>query len=62
MYSSMPSCDMLKLKLTDSDREAIAEALDEPDLRERFQRRLLAVRMHDLYVPHATIAATLHIS
>jgi len=53
---------MLKLKLTDSDREAIAEALDDPELRERFQRRLLAVRMHDLDVPHATIAATLHIS
>ena len=53
---------MLKLKLTDSDREAIAEALDDPELRERFQRRLLAVRMHDLGVPHGTIAATLNVS
>lgn len=53
---------MIKLNLNDSDREAIAEALDDPELRERFQRRLLTVRMHDLGVPHSTIAATLNIS
>jgi len=56
----MPSCGVIKLNLTDSDREAIAEALDDPELRERFQRRLLAVRMHDLGVPHSTIATTLN--
>ena len=53
---------MIKLNLTDSDREEIAEALDDPELRERYQRRLLAVRMHDLGVPHSTIAKALNIS
>ena len=53
---------MIKLELSESDREAIAEALDDPELRERFHRRLLTIRMHDLGVPHSTIAATLNIS
>lgn len=53
---------MIKLELTDSDRDAIAEALDDPELHERFHRRLLVIRMHDLGVPHSTIAATLNIS
>lgn len=58
----MSSCGVIKLNLTDDDRKAIAEALDDPERRERFQRRLLTVRMHDLSVPHAKIAATLNIS
>ncbi len=53
---------MIKLELSDSDREAIAEALDDPELHERFHRRLLTIRMHDLGVPHSTIAAALNIS
>lgn len=53
---------MIKLELSVSDREAIAEGLDDPELRDRFHRRLLTIRMHDLGVPHSTIAATLNIS
>lgn len=58
----MSSCGVIKLNLTDADREAIAEVLDDPELRERFQRRLFTVRMHDLGVPHSSIAAILNIS
>jgi len=58
----MSSGGVIKLNLTDYDRQAIAEALDDPELRERFQRRLLTIRMHDLGVPQATIAATLNLS
>lgn len=58
----MQSCGMIRLELSDADREAVAEALDDPELRERFSRRLLTIRMHDLGVPHSTIAATLNIS
>ena len=53
---------MIDLKLTDSQRAEIAEALDDPELRERHQRRLLTIRMHDLGVPHFKIAATLNIT
>jgi transposase len=53
---------MIKLTLVDSDREAIAEALDDPDYNERFRRRLLAVKMHDLGVPHSKIAGVLDVS
>lgn len=53
---------MIKLELTDEDREAIAEALDDPDLREGYRRRLLTIRMHDAGVPHGKIAGILNLS
>lgn len=58
----MESCDMIKLSLTESQLDAVAEALDDPDLSERFGRRLLAVRMHCLGVPNSKIAGVLRIS
>jgi transposase len=53
---------MLHLELSDNDRETIAEALDDPSIDERTKRKLLAIRMHDLNVPHASIASTLNIT
>ena len=53
---------MRHLDLSDSDREAIAEALDDPSFDERTKRKLLAVRMHVLNVPHASIASALNIT
>lgn len=53
---------MLYLTVSDEDREAIAEALDDPSMDERVKRKLMAIRMHDLNVPHNAIAKTLNIS
>lgn len=53
---------MIRLNITESDRDAIAEALDDPSIDERLKRRLLLIRMHDLNVPHSVIASTLNIS
>lgn len=53
---------MIRLRLMDSDREEISEALDDPMFDERTKRKLLAIRMHDVGVPHGTIARTLNIS
>jgi transposase len=53
---------MIKLSLTESELSEIAEALDDPDLNERFGRRLMAVRMHGLGVPNSKIAGILRIS
>lgn len=53
---------MIKLSLTESELDAIAEALDDPELNERFGRRLMVVRMHCLGVPNSKIAEILRIS
>lgn len=53
---------MLRLNLSDADLETIAEAIDDPSIEERAKRKLLAIRMHVLSVPHAAIARTLNIS
>lgn len=53
---------MIALKITDDEREAIAEELDDPEVDPRIRRKLMAIRMHDLDVPHSTIAAALNIS
>ena len=49
---------MLHLNLSETDLETIAEALDDPSIDERAKRKLLALRMHALNVPHAAIART----
>ena len=53
---------MICLRITDIDREAIGEALDDPSVDERSKRKLLALRMHELGVPHRSIAKTLNVS
>lgn len=53
---------MLHLNLSAAELEDIAEALDDPSIDERAKRKLLAVRMHVLNVPHAAIAQTLNIT
>lgn len=53
---------MIKLSLAETELAEIAEALDDPDLKDRFGRRLMAVRMHGLGVPNSQIAAILRIS
>ena len=53
---------MIRIALCDRDREAIAEALDDPAIEERSKRKLMTLRMHDLNVPHSAIAGTLNIS
>ncbi len=53
---------MLCLTLSETDVEAIGEALDDPCIDERSKRKLLAIRMHVLDVPHGTIARTLNIT
>ena len=56
------NADMTNLALSDLEREAIAEALDDPSVDDRARRKLMAVRMHDLGVPHGKIAQTLNVS
>lgn len=53
---------MIALEISDEDWEAIAEELDDPEIDPRIRRKLMAIRMHGLGVPHATIAATLNVS
>ena len=53
---------MIRLRISDIDREAIGEALDDPSVDERSKRKLLALRMHELGVPHCSIAKTLNVS
>ena len=53
---------MLHLNLSDTDLETLSEALDDPSIDERAKRKLLAIRMHVLNVPHSAIARTLNIT
>ena len=56
------SCSMIKLTFTEAELDAIAEALDDPNLSDRYGRRLMAIRMHALNVPNSKIAGVLRIS
>jgi transposase len=53
---------MIKLNLTDTQRDEIAEAIDDPATSERAKIKLLAIRLHSLDMPHGQIAAALNIS
>jgi|SRR6056297_511261 len=53
---------MINLDISGQEWEAIAEELDDPEIDPRIRRKLMAIRMHGLGVPHAKIAATLSIS
>ena len=49
-------CGMTKLALTDSELEDIAEALDSPEVVEKFKVKLLVLRMHHEGIEHGVIA------
>lgn len=49
-------CGMTKLALTDSELEDIAEALDSPEVMEKFKVKLLVLRMHHEGIEHGVIA------
>lgn len=53
---------MIRLTLSQMDQDTIAEALDDPAVDERAKRKLMAIRMRDLGVPHGMVAKTLNIS
>jgi transposase len=53
---------MITLELSDQDWKNLAEELDDPTVDPRIHRKLMAIRMHGLGVPHGKIAATLNIS
>jgi hypothetical protein len=53
---------IIRLELSDEDRAAIAEELDDPTTEPRLHRRLMTVRLHDLSVPHQSIAQALNLS
>jgi len=53
---------MIKLNLSDEQRNEIAEAIDDPATSERAKIKLLAIRLHSLDMPHGHIAAALNIS
>jgi transposase len=53
---------MIKLHLTDNQRDEIAEAIDDPATTERSKIKLLAIRLHSLDMPHGHIAAALNIT
>jgi len=56
------SCGMIKRLLTESELAEIAEARDDPEFKERFGRRLMAVRRHGLGVANSKIAGILRVS
>ena len=53
---------MIILELSDQDWEDIADELDNPEIDPRIYRKLMAIRMHGLGVPHGMIAGSLNIS
>ena len=53
---------MIQLDIPEQDWDAISEELDDPETDSRIRRKLIAIRMHGLGVPHSKIAGTLSIS
>jgi len=52
---------MIKRLLTESELAEIAEARDDPEFKERLERRLMAVRRHGLGVANSKIAGILRV-
>jgi len=53
---------IIKLKVSDVQRDEIAEAIDDLSTTERAKIKLLAIRLHSLDMPHGHIAAALNVS
>lgn len=53
---------MIRVELTNDEIEALDEAIDDPDLKERYGKRLMALKMHALGVPNSKIAHCLRVS
>ena len=53
---------MIKLMLSDEECEDLAEALDNPDVGDRFKKKLLVITMHRQGAQHGFIARCLRLS
>lgn len=53
---------MIRVELTNDEIAALDEAIDDPELKERHGKRLLALKMHALGVPNSKIAHCLRVS
>jgi transposase len=53
---------MFKIEFSERELTDIAEAIDNPEIHEKFKRKLLTLRMHHLEVGNQVIASTLCIS
>ncbi len=53
---------MIRLSLTPSEMEDIAEALDDPEIDQRGKLKLMAIRLHALGTPHGHIAKAVNVS
>lgn len=53
---------MIRLSLTPSEMEDIAEALDDPEIDQRGKLKLMAIRLHALGTPHGNIAKAVNVS
>lgn len=53
---------MILINFSDQEISDIAEAMDNPSIKGKFKKKLMALRMHNLRVENKVIAATLNIS
>lgn len=53
---------MIKIKFSEQELSDIAEAIDNPQIHDKFKKKLLSLRMHNLQVNNQVIASTLCIS
>jgi len=53
---------MIRLSISDLDIDFITEAIEDPLIDHRIQKKLLVLRMHELNIPHGNIAKILNIS
>lgn len=53
---------MIRLELTPSEIDDIAEALDDPEISQKAKLKLMAIRLHVLGTPHGHIAVAVNVS